>query len=106
MTEMAQQGGFFEGLIEHCKDTGGDLGHEHYLRLYTTNGSVTGATLIHRPGPNGTPGEIWCMSRVEFKPGNPNGWAVESFEPMTLSPSIQCSCGDHGYIRGGLWLPV
>lgn len=36
-------------------------------------------------------------------------WTVESVDPLTLSPSLQCGCrgcGHHGYIRGGQWAPV
>jgi hypothetical protein len=33
-------------------------------------------------------------------------WHVESLEPLTLSPSILCSCGDHGFIRDGRWIPA
>lgn len=29
-------------------------------------------------------------------------WTVESWEPLTLSPSIQTGCC-HGYIRSGRW---
>ena len=31
-------------------------------------------------------------------------WRVESWEPLTLSPSLLCSCGDHGFIRNGKWV--
>lgn len=32
-------------------------------------------------------------------------WTVESWEPLTLSPSVLCGrCGDHGFIRGGKWV--
>jgi hypothetical protein len=32
-------------------------------------------------------------------------WTVESWEPLTLSPSLLCRiCGDHGYIRQGKWV--
>ncbi len=31
-------------------------------------------------------------------------WTVESWDPLTLSPSILCRpCGHHGWIRGGRW---
>lgn len=33
-----------------------------------------------------------------------NKWQVESWEPLTLSPSILCSCGDHGFVREGKWV--
>ena len=28
-----------------------------------------------------------------------------SLEPLTLSPSVLCQCGAHGYIRNGQWQP-
>lgn len=38
-------------------------------------------------------------------------WTVESWDPLTLSPSILCSsekggCGLHGFIRDGRWVPA
>lgn len=30
-------------------------------------------------------------------------WRVECAEPLTLSPSLLCACGDHGWIRQGRW---
>jgi hypothetical protein len=31
-------------------------------------------------------------------------WQVESWEPLTLSPSLLCHCGDHGFIKQGRWV--
>lgn len=33
-------------------------------------------------------------------------WDVESWQPLTLAPSLlsRCPCNDHGFIRGGLWV--
>ena len=32
-------------------------------------------------------------------------WQVESWEPLTISPSILCRlCDDHGFIRDGKWV--
>lgn len=33
-------------------------------------------------------------------------WQVVTWEPLTLSPSLQCHCGDHGYIRDSVWVPA
>ena len=33
-------------------------------------------------------------------------WSVEATEPLTLSPSVLCDCGDHGFIRSGRWVPA
>ena len=53
----------------------------------------------------------WCESAVHFdipefvKGGASPVWTVESYDPLTLSPSLLCrACGDHGYIRGGRWV--
>lgn len=59
-----------------------------------------------------------CTSGVTFDspataglmPNHPR-WVVESWEPLTLSPSILCTeskggCGLHGYIRAGQWVPA
>jgi len=40
--------------------------------------------------------------RVE--PDRPNVWDVQSWDPLTISPSVLCSCGDHGFIREGRWV--
>lgn len=31
-------------------------------------------------------------------------WQVGSWDPLTLSPSVLCHCGDHGWIRDGKWV--
>jgi hypothetical protein len=33
-------------------------------------------------------------------------WQVESWDPLTLSPSLKCHCGDHGHIQQGRWVPA
>ena len=33
-------------------------------------------------------------------------WTVVSWEPLTLTPSVLCQCGDHGYITNGEWVPT
>ena len=34
-------------------------------------------------------------------------WTVESFDPLSLSPSMLCrACGNHGFVRGGRWVPA
>jgi len=39
----------------------------------------------------------------QLEPARPK-WQVESWEPLTISPSVLCACGDHGFIRQGRWV--
>lgn len=102
----------------------GDLGHGHTLRWadwapdrelnpqYANLPDIAriGATVGHLRPDNAQPcaGFIHVDSpqaRYLF-PGR-QFWTVESWEPLTLSPSLLCGlCGDHGYIRDGRWVPV
>lgn len=42
------------------------------------------------------------QQRVE--PDRPR-WTVERLDPLTLSPSVLCDCGFHGFVREGRWVP-
>ena len=67
-----------------------------------------GARIVHPAKDSGEP----CRSAIHFDVpgakevfgGAAHVWQVESWEPLTVSPSILCSCGDHGFIRGGKWV--
>ena len=58
-----------------------------------------------------TPSGDYCMGYITIDSevarrvgtGSPT-WNVESWEPLTLSPSLLCHCGDHGFIREGRWV--
>ncbi len=63
--------------------------------------------LIEHTKPDGvTPcmGGIIPDTAPEHLIGGRPTWHVESLEPLTLSPSILCKCGDHGFIRNGQWI--
>lgn len=35
------------------------------------------------------------------------GWQVQSLDPLTVTPSILCqTCGTHGFITAGKWMPA
>lgn len=70
-----------------------------------------GAIIDHPRPDNGEP----CSGGVNFEPppahravwGERTYWQVQSLEPLTISPSVLCkTCGDHGYIRSGRWVPA
>lgn len=66
-----------------------------------------GAVVYHRR-PSGQP----CAGFVTFagevqREVAPRAvvWTVESWEPLTISPSVLCvACGDHGFIQEGRWI--
>ena len=57
-----------------------------------------------------TPQGVGCVGSVTFDLPEVRAltkhavWQVESWEPLTISPSVLCSCGDHGFIREGKWV--
>lgn len=102
-----------------------DLGHGHFMRWLRwapddlpANRERYGVPLprleraglaLRHPKPDGS-GE--CEASImfnlpELRLESGHGWTVESWDPLTLSPSLLCTaCGDHGYVRGGRWVPV
>jgi hypothetical protein len=68
-----------------------------------------GATIFHTD-PQGQPcaGFVTFAGEVQrrIEPDRPNTWNVISWEPLTIEPSVLCSCGDHGFITGGRWIPA
>ena len=82
------------------------LGDGHWLILNAGYGkpadeAVAGLIVHEKAGmPHG-----YCGGSITFDEGyGPPVWTVESWSPMTLRPSLLCHCGDHGWIRNGLWV--
>lgn len=99
-----------------------DLGHGHTLRFYRwapdrdlnpqyadlPDLERAGAIITHRlPDGGDCEGALAFDGEVARRvfPDRPR-WIVESWEPLTLSPSVLCSCGDHGFVRSGRWEPA
>lgn len=84
-----------------------DLGDNHTLKwISDKEDNIVGATEAHyKPGT-----EEKCMGAVFFNvPENTDRkvmWEVESWVPLTISPSVLCSCGSHGFIREDKWVPA
>lgn len=85
------------------------IGDGHAIVHAEYKGEPAGVTEWHRKA-DGT----WCCGWVPFNgsawgrgfAGVPGwqGWDVVQREPLTLSPSILCrACGNHGFIKNGLW---
>jgi hypothetical protein len=89
-----------------------DLGHgATYSRVVNAAGEWVGIYEWHVcQDPDGEPsaGGVWfdVPGLPEHAAAGPT-WTVESWDPLTLSPSIACrSCGHHGFIRDGKWVPA
>lgn len=70
-----------------------------------------GGNVTHPPVEGKCSGNGWvpfagrAWARLFLNSPDFQSWAVESEEPLTLSPSILCrACGDHGFIRNGKWV--
>jgi hypothetical protein len=62
--------------------------------------------ILQHQMPDGTPHDGVVMFDLpgvrRIFPNNPV-WIVHSWEPLTLTPSVKCSCGFHGFITDGKW---
>lgn len=106
-----------------------DLGHGHSYRI--TVGSVgsfpelfpettymdgrgESVTVVGIIESHARPDGELCEGYVSFcRPLRPSEvevrrpvWSVESLDPLTISPSVLCGCGAHGFIRQGRWVPA
>jgi hypothetical protein len=86
-----------------------DIGNDCAI-VFTSSDGHTHAGLIHshtRPG-DGKPcagGILFDLpGATEAHPGRPL-WHLVSIDPLTVTPSLLCSCGSHGFITDGKWVP-
>lgn len=99
-----------------------DLGHDHELRFMAwkpdreLNPQYDGIPDVERFGASVmhlTPTGEQCMGSITFDGDvqrrimpNSTFWQVTSWEPLTMTPSLLCQCGDHGFITDGKWVPA
>lgn len=86
-----------------------DIGHGVTIWFYEYQGVRAGLIEEH---PSNVSPTGRCSGAVAFR-GRPTddpqrpAWEVISEEPLTLSPSLACrTCGHHGFIREGRWVPA
>lgn len=100
-----------------------DLGHGHSIRLAEWDPDLelnpqcahlagqlpatVSAIVTHKtPGGDDCEGVITFDTPITREQFSGPFWTVESWEPLTLSPSLLCHCGDHGFIKQGKWVPA
>jgi len=86
-----------------------DLGHNtFYTKLHDKDQNWSGIHEWHQC--KGDPEGEYSAGFVGFEGKGRQFrtmWKVESYDPLTLSPSLACGmCGHHGFIRNGRWEPV
>lgn len=87
-----------------------DLGHDTYWSKVFRGDEWVGIHEWHtcRDGEFGA-GFIAFTGRTRpewWSPSSPT-WEVDREDPLTLSPSLACqTCGHHGFIRDGRWVPA
>lgn len=85
-----------------------DLGHGVEMVWKVDDGVRYGLQYIH---PANTPtgrcesGILFDVPLNDFMPRD-KVWRVESLDPLTVSPSLLCTAGHHGFIREGRWVPA
>lgn len=97
------------GLAQQVDPGVRDLGHDVriLLQVRREGGPPIGLIESH-PTADGR----GCSGSVTFDVPEAEGlagprWTVESWEPLTISPSVLCrGCGHHGFIRDGAWVPA
>jgi hypothetical protein len=98
-----------------------DLGQEHYLKFshwapddLPANKLLYGdplpkvekwGAIIYHKDSNGNKCQSCITFDGEYQRKYHSGalWIVQSWEPLTVAPSLLCMCGDHGHIRNGKW---
>jgi hypothetical protein len=85
-----------------------DIGDNHEIQFVSYKDDSQAGLNIRHKNEEGNP----CVGFITFTGsswakdfnGKIQEWQVQSFEPLTCSPSILCKvCGDHGFIRNGRW---
>ena len=87
-----------------------DIGSDHHMAFFSWHEVAHAGVMVKHPskGQNHIPAGDLCMGSIGFDLPETKGmsggkWQVQSMDPLTVSPSLLCSCGNHGYIRNGRW---
>jgi hypothetical protein len=95
-----------------------DLGQGHSFAWYSDEQGVFGLIEHHPPGPDAQSGARMCGGYVAWRqPVPPNGHTAVNHQliagapgeeaSLTVAPSLLCrTCGNHGFIREGRWVPA
>jgi hypothetical protein len=87
------------------QDLGG--GVSAVFELETGTGDPIGATIVHERDGKRCAGYCHFAGKPrQYDDGGKAQWVVQSLEPLTMTPSVVCHCGFHGWVRDGKWVPA
>lgn len=111
---MAEAGTPYEGREDEFDLGGGSS----FTWFYDAEHEAPIGIIEHHPKPEGGPG-LYCGGYVAWTPPAPGtgysrscnhqlvSGAPGDEEHLTISPSLLCrTCGHHGFIRDGKWVPA
>lgn len=77
------------------------------LPIVGRDGALIGYVEQHPSARNGSPCGGSIAISGTFWAGDHPRWRAVSVEPLTLEPSVLCrTCGNHGWVRDGRWVPA
>lgn len=95
-------------MSEHAITEWRDLGYGVEVITYTQGDSDEPAGLLERhpcKTDDRHAGSVPFVPHIDH-PEWPT-WEVQQWEPLTITPSVLCrTCGCHGWIREGRWVPA
>lgn len=88
-----------------------DIGHDVFVSKVMHNGEWIGLLEWHECQSMNVADSGVAAGGVNFQnaPDFVQGprWTLEQEDPLTISPSVLCrTCGLHGFIRQGRWVPA
>lgn len=88
-----------------------DLGHGHRIQITQPSSDGVRHFVDEHTRPDnglGCSGAGRILNPGQERPEDGRAyWTLEIEEPLTLSPSLLCTaCGDHGFVRLGVWVPA
>ncbi len=84
-----------------------DIGHNVQIREVYEDGKLHAVEYVHQCTPRVRRTEGDYIPLAPPHGWDLNGWQCVSEKPLTLAPSLLCrSCGHHGFIKDGAWVPA
>lgn len=90
-------------------DNGTDLGHGVRIAFTTWHEHDPVGLIEEHTDPTGHRcggGILFDLPGVREAFPNRPVWTLVTVDPLTITPSLLCDCGHHGWIKNGRWEPA